>query len=148
MDNEKYPVVSSQGHTVFEFLSEGQKGTIRKVVRYQEITVNLFNLAFGDWDEERQALSDLVRSNNNDRDKVLATVAFIIFEFMEYHPSAVVFVKGSTEARTRLYQIGIKNNWLEISHLFSVKGYYQDSWEPFESAKNYDAFYISTKEKI
>lgn len=108
---------------------------------------HVFNLAFGDWDEKRQTIADLVRSNNNDRNKVLATVAFTVFEFINHHPNVIVFAKGSTTSRTRLYQIGIKNYWIEISHFFTVKGYFRNGWEVFEPTKNYDAFTLSAKEK-
>ena len=126
-------------------LSEGPKGTIKKVVRYQKINANFFNLAFGDWDEERQELLDSVRSNNSDRDKVLTTVAFTIFAFMEHHRNAIVIAQGATPARTRLYQMGIKTNWKQMSVLFSVKGLAKGSWFGFELNKNYDAFLISAK---
>lgn len=147
MNKDKYPVISSEDFTRFEFLSEGPQGTIKKVVRYQIVSAGFFNLAFGDWDEEKQTISDIARSNNDDRDKVLATVAFTVFEFIHHHSMTTIFVKGSTLSRTRLYQIGIKNNWLEISHFFSVKGFGADGWEVFNLAKNYDAFLLSTIEK-
>ena len=114
MNLEKYPVVSDNDHRAYEFLSEGPNGTIKKVVFYQEIDENIFNLAFGDWDEINQKIDDGARSNNNDRDKVIATVASTIIDFMKYHPDATVVAKGSTSARTRLYQIGIFSHLQEI----------------------------------
>lgn len=77
----------------------------------------------------------MTRSNNEDRNKVLATVAFTTIEFMRHHPQAIVFARGSTPSRTRLYQISIQANWLEISKMFSVEGYYHANWEPFKKAK-------------
>ncbi|RZJ98764.1 MAG: hypothetical protein EOO46_24270 [Flavobacterium sp.] len=142
---EKYPVIASEDHTAFDFLSEGPKGTIRKIVRYQKITASIFNLAFGDWDDEKQSLSDLTRSNNADMEKVLATVAFTVFAFMDHHPGATVIAQGATPARTRLYQMGIKANWKEISLLFSVKGLTDKGWSDFVSDQNYDAFLISVR---
>lgn len=123
MNVEKYPVIATPDYRRFEFLSEGPNGTIRKVVQYQRVGPTFFNLAFGDWDEERQALSDRARSNNEDRDKVLATVAFTMIEFMQYHPEATVLVRGSTPSRTRLYQMGIKANLPKASRLFAVEAF-------------------------
>lgn len=54
MNMEKYSVVSDNNHITYEFLSQGPRGTIKKVVFYQEIEENIFNLAFGDWDEKKQ----------------------------------------------------------------------------------------------
>ncbi len=57
MHLDTYPVVVSQNHSRFEFLSEGPKGTIKKVVLYQRVTKGHFNLAFGDWDEQGKKAS-------------------------------------------------------------------------------------------
>lgn len=148
MNADKYPVISLENSTRFEFLSEGPKGTIKKVIHYELMTSFVFNLAFGDWNEQEQTILDRVRSNNDDRDKVLATVAFTLFEFMERYPFAVVVAKGATPARTRLYQMGINNNWTEISLLFSIKGLQNGIWANFDPAKNYDAFSVTAKKKI
>ena len=145
MNLDKYPVISDNNHITYEFLSAGPNGTIKKVVYYQEVGRNVFNLAFGDWDEAEQRINDLVRSNNNDRDKVLATVASTVFDFMMHHQNAVIFAKGSTGARTRLYQIGIFNNWKEISQIFDVEGFAEDKWEPVIKNKNYEAFVLTGK---
>ena len=50
MDMDKYAVVSDNDHEVYEFLSEGPNGTIKKVVYYQKIDGYTYNIAFGDWD--------------------------------------------------------------------------------------------------
>ena len=123
MHLDRYSVVSDSSHEVYEFLSEGPNGTIRKVVYYQELEDNIFNLAFGDWDEAEQRINDRARTNNNDRDKVLATVASTVIDFIKHHPKAVLFAKGSTPGRTRLYQIGIADNWDEIYQLFDIEGF-------------------------
>lgn len=118
MNLNKYPLVSTNEHLTFEFLSEGPNGSIKKVVYFEAIGDNLFNLAFGDWSEFEQGIDDKVRSNNHDRDKVMATVAATVIEFIKHYPQAIIFAKGSTPSRTRLYQIGILANWHEISQLF------------------------------
>ena len=147
MNFTSYAVVSGSDHEIYEFLSEGPKGTIKKVVVYQEIQDDVYNLAFGDWDENDQRINDQTRSNNNDRDKVLATVALTVIDFMTYHPNAILFAKGGTTAKTRLYQIGIANNWNEIGQLFDIEGFYANSWEPFETGKNYQAFTLKARKK-
>lgn len=130
---------------MYEFYSEGPRGRIKKVVLYTEIGKNLFNLGFGDWNEERQELDDSSRSNNNDRDKVLATVAFTTLDFIGKHPNANIFVEGSTSARTRLYQMGISYNFLEINDTFEIKGFVKEDWEVFQNGRNYEAFLIIKK---
>jgi hypothetical protein len=145
MQRARYIPLSDSARETYEFLSSGPKGTIKKVVQYILIGGGVYNLAFGDWDERTQSIRDDVRTNNEDRDKVLTTVAFTVFDFMKYHPSAIILAEGSTPARTRLYQMGISDNWAEIEQLFDVQGYYNEYWEPFRKGRNYKAFSLKTK---
>lgn len=48
-----------------------------------------------------------VVSNNEHRDIVLATVANTIVEFCNQYGYHYIYAKGSTTARTRLYQMGL-----------------------------------------
>jgi hypothetical protein len=148
MELERYSPVTDHKHDTYEFLSEGPKGTIKKVVQYRALTPGVYNLAFGDWDEAGQEIRDDTRTNNADQDKVLATVAATVIDFMMYHPQAILFARGSTPARTRLYQMGIRRNWHVISDLFDVQGFTSEGWEPFAQSKNYQAFALKAKGKM
>jgi hypothetical protein len=145
MKHLKYPIVACDNPYMYEFCSEGPMGSIKKVILYQRIYSNLFNLGFGDWNEELGKVDDSSRSNNNDREKVLATVAYTALDFTGQEPGAQIFVEGSTPARTRLYQMGIANNLLEISIYFLVYGFINGRWEKFRRGRNYEAFLIHRK---
>lgn len=112
---------------------------------YREIELNVFNLEFGDWEDEQQKINDRTRSNNNDRDKVLATVASTVIDFMSRHPNAMIFAEGVTPGKTRLYQMAIHGHWEEIDKLFDIAGFNGDDWEPFISGRNYEAFTLKIK---
>lgn len=58
----------------------------------------------GDIDESGD-INVFSKSNNGNMEAVLATVIKIITHFFKHYPDAKVYVKGSTPARTRLYQI-------------------------------------------
>lgn len=104
MNLERYPVKASDDFKRFEFESVGSKGRIKKVIKFEEIgNSGLFNLAFGDLDENSDNLISRTRSNNGDRDKVLATVASAVFEFMLVYSNALISARGETGSRTRLY---------------------------------------------
>jgi hypothetical protein len=105
----------------------------------------VYNLAFGDWDEKTQRIIDYSRTNNDDRDKVLATVTSTVIDFMRYYPDAIIFAKGITPGKTRLYQIGINQNRHEISQLFDIEGFYKGGWESFQPGRNYEAFTLKAK---
>ncbi len=93
---------------------------------------DVYNLAFGDYDEETESINDTVVTNNNDSQKVLATVASTLYVFTDKHPNVWIFAKGSNQTRTRLYRMGIAANLEEIIEDFEVYGLIEDDWEKFE----------------
>lgn len=123
MNISKYIYKSEKQLMFFEFVSEGPNGRIKKNVEYSETgTENVYNLAFGDFDETTQSINDLSVTNNGDSLKVLATVASTVYAFTEKYPDAWVLATGSTNVRTRLNRMGITNNLAEISEEFSIYG--------------------------
>jgi hypothetical protein len=145
MKLDRYELTVVRHHGFYEFFSEGPKGIIKKVIQYQVISPGIFNLAFGDWDEENQRINDKSRTNNADRDKVLATVAASVELFMNSHPFAIIAAKGETAAKTRLYQMGLNQNWLVIKNLYQISGFREGRWEQFIPGRNYDAFTLQMK---
>ena len=142
----RYEASASGGFTTFEFVSEGPKGRVTKVVRYTEINLKgFYNLGFGDEDPLTGYVSDTSITNNNDSQKVLATVAATLHVFMDAHPGATVIATGSTEARTRLYQMGIANNMEAIERDCIILGLAEESWLPFQKGMQYGAFLVRRK---
>jgi hypothetical protein len=126
MEQEKYIFSKVSETVVYEFFSEGPKGTIRKVVRFnimEESPDRIFNLSFGDSDTSGISIDDEVVSNNADSQKVLNTVAGTVLDFINSHHGTWVFVQGVTSSRTRLYQMGISRYWKEIAHQVMVIGF-------------------------
>ena len=120
------------------------------MVQYSDTgTENVYNLAFGDFDEETNTINDFSITNNGDSLKVLATVASTVYAFIEKYPDAWIFATGSTTNRTRLYRMGITNNLEEIKSDFDVYGLRTDTniWEEFIIGEDYEAFLITKKNK-
>lgn len=148
MNQPKYLYKSELSFTHFEFISEGGKGRVRKMVEYTETDMEgIYNLGFGDYDEKTQKIDDINVTNNGDSKKVLATVASTIYSFTKKYPNAIIFATGSTKARTRLYRMGISNNLEEITKDFEVLGFRIDNeeWENFVIGEEYTAFLITKK---
>ncbi|MFL5744484.1 MAG: DUF6934 family protein, partial [Niastella sp.] len=126
-----YDYLVSEDKFNYEFLSEGPKGKIRKVVFFTCINQEnfSFNLAFGDLDENG-IFNDLIVSNNHDAEKVLATVARAVISFTNLYPKAIIYAEGSTPSRTRRYQMGINKFWKEIVLDFYVYGLIDKDFEP------------------
>jgi hypothetical protein len=145
MQLPRYQYKTNNSFLDYEFISEGPKGSIKKIIRFTQISTSVFNIGFGDLEEETGEISDIAISNNNDSRKVLATVAAAIHDFTIQYPGVWIIAKGSTLSRTRLYRIGITNHWKEISNDFEVSGLTDEEWERFELRRNYDAFLIRRK---
>ncbi len=146
MQLEQYELKSSSQHTGYLFVSVGERGTIAKVVEYSPtLNPDEYNLAFGDYNPATGELDDQVKSNNGDRDKVLATVSATAIDFLNWYPDATIFAKGSTQARTRTYQMGINRFYSEITQDHDVFGFTNGTWETFEPNKPYEAFKMKRK---
>lgn len=143
-----YDCLVSEDYFNYEFWSEGPMGKIRKAILFSRVKAQgsfYFNLAFGDFNEEG-IFNDLVVSNNQDAEKVLATVAQAVIKFTNVYPDALIVAEGSTPSRTRRYQMGINKFWKEIEPDFHVFGLLVNGgFEPFRSGKNYMAFAVTRK---
>ena len=133
----------------FEFTSIGLKGEIKKIVEYSKVSVgNIYNLAFGDYDELTDKLNNKIVTNNGDNKKVLATVVSTLYAFTGRYPNAWVFATGSSGVRTRLYRMGISNNLDELKMDFYVYGMkFDESFEEFIVGEDYLGFLVTRKNK-
>ena len=134
---------------IMNFIVTAPKDGLKKLSCLQKIPNSeppIYNLGFGDQNPYSGETDDIVVSNNEDRDIVLATVANTIVEFCNHYGNHYIYAKGSTTARTRLYQMGIAGLWDEISKDFDVYGLKDDAWQVFEpNTINYDAFLVKQK---
>lgn len=147
MNLPHYSYLSSNGYFDYTFYSEGPNGRIKKLVTFSKMRESLvvYNLAFGDEDPDTGALIDSVTTNNQDRDKVLATVAHKVIDFCTRHGNYYIYAEGSSPARTRLYQISISNLLDEINKSFKVYGFKGRTLYRFERNVNYDAFLVKRR---
>jgi hypothetical protein len=147
---EKYQTEVDVTSTIYEFVSKSKERSIKKRVIYEKFdNKNIFNLAFGDVNNETGGFDDLVVTNNGDSEKVLATVASTVYHFLDKYPEAIIFASGSTPARTRLYKIGISKNLEELEKDFSIMGLNENKkWVTFESNGSFSAFYLKRKNNL
>ncbi len=133
----------------FEFTSIGPKWNIKKIVEYTKVSVDdIYNLAFGDYNEQTDRFNDKIVTNNGDSTKILATVVSTDYAFTGRYPVVWVFATGSTEVRTRLYRMGIGNNLEELKEDFYVYGMKMDeSFEEFIIGEDYLGFLVTRKNK-
>ncbi|GEP98418.1 DUF6934 family protein [Chitinophaga cymbidii] len=150
MHLDKYEYLADQTFASFMFQSNGPRGSIRKIVNYQEVFPfpdgrPVINLGFGDWDEDIEKVDDSILSNNQDRDKVLATIASTIVEYTDIHGKMPIYAQGNTPVKTRLYQMAMNAHLHDIEQLFWVFGLSKGNWTKFEPGINFEAFMIIRK---
>lgn len=146
MNLPKYQLKAENSLILFEFTSEGNKGSIPKIIKFSETHLkDFYNLGFGDKDIETGDVDDLAISNNGDSEKVLATVVSAVYAFTDRYRDAWVYATGSTASRTRLYRIGISKHYDEAAKHFEIYGLLNDEWVEFEKGIEFDAFLIKRK---
>jgi len=136
----------STNATVFEFISTGPKGDIKKIIQFTPTNVKaIFNLAFGNINEDG-SIDDTTANDNKDRDKILATVAAAVYDFTERFPGRYVFFIGSTKERTRLYRMALTLNYEELAESFDIWGLTEENgFELFEKRRSYTGFLVKRK---
>ena len=143
---DKYQLKSEEELTRFEFISEGPKGAIRKLIEFQQTTdPETYNLAFGDKHPVTGGIDDLAVSDNGDTEKVLATVVAAVYAFLDSYPTAYVYAQGSTKARTRLYRMGINRFYEDIQRDFYLYGRIDEDFWYFEPSIEYEGFLAQRK---
>lgn len=156
MKHIKYDLYRNSDTTIFEFKSIGSNGEITKVIIFSATqSKEIYNLAFGDlvYNEvkKRYILDDSVITDNGDRNLILSTVASSVYIFTEKYPEKIVFFKGSTLARTRLYRRAISINLEELSETFTIFGSIKNEFGnvisvPFKPNGDFFGFIIKRKE--
>ena len=148
MKLDRYEVKAGKKLTSFQFLSEGPKGQIPNMIQFTATNYkDLYNLAFGDLQIETGQINDIVISNNGDSEMVLATVVATVYAFTDIYSDAWVYATGSTQARTRLYRIGVSKYITEVEKDFLVYGQIHNEWEPFVKDVDYEAFVVKRKKR-
>ena len=118
MIGEHYELKPRKRKTLFYFVSEGEQGEILKVVGFQPVRGKIWNIYFGDITES--GFSDSVVSNNADIYKIMNTVSFALYQFMEEYPSRIVRIAPVDEKRKRLYNAIFQRRINEIETNFDV----------------------------
>ncbi len=148
MDLPKYQLSAENSLTIFEFVSVGEKGQIKKLIKFSKTHLkDFYNLGFGDKNEETNEIDDKVVSNNGDSERVLATVVSAVYAFTDKNPEAWVYATGSTKARTRLYRMGINKHYEKVIKDFEIYGLIDDQWVAFDKGADFEAFVVRRLKK-
>ncbi len=129
----------------YSFFSEGPKGRIEKLVRYDQMGKYLFNLSFGDRIEGTDDIDVKVVTNNQDGYKVIATVISTLEIFFEQFPLAKVFIMGSTPSRIKTYRRMVKTQGEKYKDKYEFFGGKGELYEPFQEGVDYNFILIKKR---
>lgn len=151
MHEDRYQDINiSSGNYAFTFVSEGRHGNLVKIVKFKRFeNSNTYNLSLGTILNDG-SIDYKTISNNGDRNKLLATVAFIISQFLERYPGSSVYITGSDFRRTLLYHRVINYGYSALIQQFDIEGDLSDNddesdFESFDPKKVYYAFLVQLK---
>ena len=131
---------------LYRFKSVSLQKSITKLVIFEAIEANIWNMALVDYDEISNTADDFAVSNNQDMPKIFATIAQIIKHFLENLPNSVIYVKGNTALKQRLYQRIVSNNLEDILQFYEVLGVLADeSTQTFDKTQIYTALIFQNK---
>ncbi len=77
----------------------------------------------------------------------MATVVAAVYAFFDKHPKAYIYATGSSDARTRLYRIGITKFYEQMMPDFYLYRQVGDEFYEFEIGNEYKGFLAQRKFK-
>jgi hypothetical protein len=114
-----------------------------KLVEFEEIGSQRYNLAFGDFVDG--VFLDSVVTNNFDILKTISTVAEAIYRFFDNYPDAILEIEAIDEKRLRLYNRILNRKLDEIVENLNLFGYVDGQREVFQPNRSYQKFEIQRK---
>ncbi|MEO6686745.1 MAG: hypothetical protein ABIN24_12305 [Dyadobacter sp.] len=145
MNYKSYELNKNEENTRFQFQSIGKRGIFEKVIIFNLITNEIYNLALLDYNPSSDEYSDLSITDNGDMPEIFATVIKAITEFLNQYQGKKIYFEGSTLSRTRLYQVVIRKTYNSDNQDFIIQGLKNEEWYPFEPNINFDGFLIEKK---
>jgi hypothetical protein len=141
MITDSYRYLATKQNTRYIFQSDGKQGQIIKIVQFNALEGNRWNLGFGDWKSGK--VDDNVLTGNDDVFKVIKTVAAITSDFLIKYPERIVVIDPIDEKRKKLYNLVFQRHFVEIESIYTIIGIKNKQKEVYQAQKYYEAFEIS-----
>lgn len=97
--------------------------------------------------DEADEIDDYVVTDNGDRNKVLATVAFIVEAYTRRFPDHWIIFRGSTQERLRLYRMAVGLHLEELLVLYEIWALVDVGIVKFRKNLKINAFLIRRKNR-
>jgi len=137
-------LVIADNLSILDFVSVGHRGEIIKRIEFNRTyRPEIFSLSLSDI--RKRARDTRSRSNNGDRDKILATVVYAIDIYTQRYPERWIHLAGNTKQKTRLYRMTIGLNLAELSKRFYIYAQINDEIRLFSVNMPVDSFLVKRK---
>jgi hypothetical protein len=116
----------------YRFISTKVENEVTKIVSLSPLSADgkWYNLAFGNLEIDKTTgepfVNDESENNNNDFDKVLATVFTCLLNFLNARPDAKIVFFGNTEHKQLMYKRKISAHISSLQEYFIVQGGFAD----------------------
>jgi hypothetical protein len=142
-----YPLEISEDKLHYRFVSKGLSGDIIKLVNYENYEDDIWNLAFGDANEDETDFDDTTISDNGDMRKVIRTIFETGVIFTDTHPKRNILIIPVDRQRQILYNRVFSDKYEEIEEHFIIEGINSkiSDAEKYIPSKSYKAFLLTRK---
>jgi len=124
MENiEKYKVNCINEGINYYFFSIGEKGCLKMEAQFiKSPVVRIYQFRFGVIENTTGVIDEYIVPNNNDTNKILNTIVWILYNFTNRFPECLIRFSGSTKVRTRLFLMWLNRNWDFANKYFIIFG--------------------------
>ena len=144
---QAYPIEFTEDKLQYRFVSKGAESDIVKLVFYEYIEDDRWNLAFGDANADESDFDDSVISNNQDMRRVIQTVFTTGLIFSAAYPDRKIYIKPFDRKRNLLYNRVFQDQQVAIEAFYTIHGLLtsEDKEEKYDSHKIYERFLLTKK---
>jgi hypothetical protein len=142
---QAYPIEHSEDKLYYRFVSKGAENDIVKIVTYEDMGTDEWNLAFGDANADETDFDDKIITNNQDMRRVIQTVFATGLIFSEAYPERKIQIKPVDRQRKLLYNRVFQDRHTAIEEFYTIYGvsFTDGAEELYDSRKIYDGFLLT-----
>ncbi|MGE0562263.1 MAG: hypothetical protein AB7O47_10630 [Flavobacteriales bacterium] len=150
--NTYYEYYFDEINSEYSFYSIGSNGKFKKRVLFKKFGNSPFwELILEDYIEKLDFYSINTVTNNNDVDKIYATMFSIMIDYSKIFPNRLLMTKGTTQIIQRLDKIFIHRYFETITNYFNIRMYHDSIAEytnkDFNSSINCTGYFFYPKKR-
>jgi hypothetical protein len=146
--NDAYNFNSTNDFLIYEFTSSG-KTLINRVVVFSETEFkNIYNLGQGikTTDDDGTFYVDYdTETNNNDMKELFSTIFKIILMFNINHPNNIIYIKGNTYQKIKIYNFLLSRHKNKINKKFYLYGIINGDMIHFNKYQDFESIVLIPK---